>query len=123
MFKIKRYFLHAMWTEPKRTPAIIIFLVWMIYACFYVPSEWWNLPIQENWNIGHTIGALLFVWTCSGISKITEELRLQRKFLFILLGEIADLNPEKSRELKSKYYWLSDENDYQERLSGYGSNY
>ena len=112
-----------MWTEPKRTPAIIIFLVWMIYACFYVPSEWWNLPMQENWNIGHTIGALLFVWTCFGIGKITQELRLQRKFLFILLGEIAAINPEKVSELQSKYYWLSDNDDYQERLSGYGRNY
>ena len=105
-----------MWQEPKREPAIIIFLVWMIYICFSIPLEWWSHPIQENLKIGHTIGVLLFLWTFFGIGKITQELRKQRKFLFILLGEIAVLNREKALELESKYYWLSDEGDYGEGL-------
>jgi|GEM_PF-1836567 len=110
------FFQVSMWYEPKRSPSVSVFFIWLLFFTVCVEPKFWTLKGHEISWAGYA-GAILFIWTCLGIHKITSALRDQRRYLFLLLDEVRSIDPNVYSAIRKKnYHFLCQEDDYKETV-------
>lgn len=108
------FFQVSMWCEPKRSPSVSVFLIWLLFFIVCADPNFWTLKAHEiSWEV--YAGTILFIWSCRGIGKITSALRNQRRYLFLLLDEVRSIDPNVYSAIRKKnYHFLCQEDDYKE---------
>lgn len=111
-------FFWRVWWQPKRETAVFLFFIWSIVLLWsiYLKGTWEYITTVPGFTLfsepSFILNTIFFFWVCFGVQKKTEELRNQRRNLFLLFGEIQALDADKAKELRDRYSFLDDKDDY-----------